>query len=196
MIDSKGLITKDRGDKLAEHKIFFARSDNDGKQYQKLSETIDYVKPAILIGLSGKKGIFTPKILRSMAKYNQKPVIFALSNPQTKAECSFSLVMKYTDNQAIFASGTGFPDYVANGRTYKNNQANNMYIFPGLELGVLLVKTKTINDSLVYTAAKNLAESLSETEKKENLLYPDLTKLQIVSKRISSIIQQTFKVNY
>ena len=102
--------------------------------------------------------------------------------------------MKYTDNQAIFASGTGFPDYVANGRAYKNNQANNMYIFPGLELGVLLVKTKTINDSLVYTAAKNLAESLNEAEKKENLLYPNLTKLQIVSKRISSIIQQTFKV--
>jgi len=130
-----------------------------------------------------------------MAKYNQKPIIFALSNPQTKAECSFSSAMKYTDDQAIFASGTGFPDYVADGKIYKNNQANNMYIFPGLELGALLTKTKTITDSLVYTAAKDLAESLNEAEKKENLLYPDLTKIKIVSKRISAIIQQTFKVD-
>ena len=70
-----------------------------------------------------------------------------------------------------------------------------MYIFPGLELGVLPAKTKTITDSLVYTAAKGLAESLNEAEKKENLLYPDLTKIQIVSKRISAIIQQTLKVD-
>src|SRR5438128_12590776 len=102
-----------------------------------------------------------------MAKYNQKPIIFALSNPQTKAECSFSTAMRYTNNQVIFASGTDFPDYVAGGKVYKNNQANNMYIFPALELGVLLAKTKKITDSLVYTAAKNLAESLNEKEKKE-----------------------------
>src|SRR5688572_20699619 len=113
MVDSKGLITKDRGDKLTKHKDFFGRKDNQGKQYQKLSEIIKHVKPTILIGLSGKKGIFTAKILQLMAKYNQKPVIFALSNPQTKAECSFSAAMKHTNNQVIFASGTDFPDYAA-----------------------------------------------------------------------------------
>src|SRR3954465_11552460 len=112
MMDSKGLITKNRGDKLVKHKDFFARNDNGNEQCQKLSEIINYVKPTILIGLSGKKGIFTPKILQLMAKYNQKPIIFALSNPQTKAECSFSAAMRYTNNQVIFASGTDFPDYV------------------------------------------------------------------------------------
>ncbi|RHZ37238.1 oxaloacetate-decarboxylating malate dehydrogenase [endosymbiont GvMRE of Glomus versiforme] len=193
MADSKGLITEDRGDKLAKHKIFFVRKDNEGKQYQKLSEIINYVKPTILIGLSGKKGIFTPKVLQLMTKYNQKPIIFALSNPQTKAECTFAETMKYTNNQAIFASGTDFPDYFTpeNNKVYKNNQANNMYIFPGLELGVLLSKTKKITDSLIYIVAKCLAESLNETETKEDSLYPNLTRIQTISKQIAILIKQT-----
>ncbi|KLL03725.1 MAG: hypothetical protein MRECE_10c043 [Mycoplasmataceae bacterium CE_OT135] len=195
MVDSKGLITKDRGDKLPKHKDFFGRKDNKGKQYQKLSEIIKYVKPTVLIGLSGKKGIFTSKILQLMAKHNQKPVIFALSNPQIKAECSFTAAMKHTNDQVIFASGTDFPNYtsLSDGKVYKNNQANNMYIFPGLELGVLLAKAKTITNLMIYTAAKKLAETLNENEKKENHLYPSLTRIQAVSRQIAAVIQQTLQ---
>ncbi|CAH1765661.1 306_t:CDS:10, partial [Entrophospora sp. SA101] len=193
---SVGLITTDRGDKLTKHKIFFARKDNKGKQYQKLREIIKHVKPTALIGLSGKKGIFTPKILQLMAKYNQKPIIFALSNPQIKAECSFATAMKHTNNQVIFASGTDFPDYAAlsEGKVYKNNQANNMYIFPGLELGVLLAGAKTITNAMIYTAAKKLAESLNENEKKNNQLYPSLTRIQTVSRQIAAVYPYQRKI--
>ena len=152
------------------------RDDNNGQQHQELSEIIDYVKPTILIGLSGKKGIFTSQILKKMAQYNQKPIIFALSNPETNAECSLSEAIQHTNNQAIFASGTDFPDYSFpfSNEIRQNNQANNMYIFPGLELGVLLKKTKIISDFMVYEAAKVLAKSLIEEEKKISVdsLYP------------------------
>src|SRR5204863_5439729 len=140
----------DREEKLTKHKKILIRDDT--RHYQNLNEIIDYIKPTVLIGLSGKKGIFTPKILQLMAKYNQKPIIFALSNPETNAECSFSEAMYYTNNQVIFASGTSFPDYSApcSNEIYHNNQANNMYVFPGLELGILLSKKKTVSDFVVY----------------------------------------------
>lgn len=190
-VDSKGLITKDQEDKLAEHKKIFARDDNNGQQYQKLNKIIDYIKPTVLIGLSGKRRIFTPKILQSMAKYNQKPIIFALSNPETNAECSLAEAMQYTNNQVIFASGTDFPDYsLSSNEIRQNNQANNMYIFPGLELGVLLAKAKTITNFLVYTAAKKLAESLNEVEKK-TLLYPDLIRIKEISKQIAQQVSRS-----
>jgi len=144
-----------------------------------------------LIGLSGKRRIFTPKILQSMAKYNQKPIIFALSNPETNAECSLAEAMQYTNNQVIFASGTDFPDYsLSSNEIRQNNQANNMYIFPGLELGVLLAKAKTITNFLVYTAAKKLAESLNEVEKK-TLLYPDLIRIKEISKQIAQQVSRS-----
>jgi len=160
---------------------------DDTQHYQNLNEIIDCIKPTILIGLSGKKGIFTPKILQLMAKYNQKPIIFALSNPETNAECSFSEAMYYTNNQVIFASGTNFPDYSipSTKEICQNNQANNMYIFPALELGVLLSKKKLINDSVVYKAAQSLAESLTTEEKRKGYLYPDLTRIQEVSRQIA-----------
>src|SRR5205823_440724 len=140
------------------------------------------------IGLSGKKGIFTSQILKKMAQYNQKPIIFALSNPETNAECSLSEAIQHTNNQAIFASGTDFPDYSFpfSNEIRQNNQANNMYIFPGLELGVLLKKTKIISDFMVYEAAKVLAKSLIEEEKKIGLLYPSLIRIQEVSKQIAA----------
>jgi malic enzyme len=164
---------------------------SDGQYYKNLDEIVNYIKPTILIGLSGKKGIFTPKILCLMSKYNQKPIIFALSNPESNAECSFSEAMCYTDNRVIFASGTSFPDYfIPSSKEFRqNNQANNMYIFPGLELGILSSKKKIINDYIVYRAARSLAGSLTTEEKRKGYLYPNLTRIQEVSSQIASEIK-------
>jgi malate dehydrogenase (oxaloacetate-decarboxylating)(NADP+) len=98
--------------------------------------------------------------------------------------------MQHTNNQVIFASGTNFPDYSASyHEIYQNNQANNMYIFPGLELGILLTKTKIINDFIIYEAAKVLAESLTAEEKKTGYLYPNLTRIQEVSQQIAAAVK-------
>ena len=108
LVDSKGLITNDRGDKLADHKVYFSRDDNGGKQYKTLEDVVDLVKPTILMGLSTIGGSFTPTILTKMGKWNKDPIIFPLSNPSANSECTFEAALKYTDGRAMFASGSPF----------------------------------------------------------------------------------------
>jgi malate dehydrogenase (oxaloacetate-decarboxylating)(NADP+) len=118
----EGLITNDRGDKLAEHKVYFSRDDNNGKQLKTLSEVVEYVKPTILMGLSTIRGIFDESIVKRMAELNKNPIIFPLSNPSSQAECTFEEAMKWTNARALFASGSPFPDYVHDGKVYSAGQ--------------------------------------------------------------------------
>jgi malate dehydrogenase (oxaloacetate-decarboxylating)(NADP+) len=108
-VDSNGLVTSDRGDKLADHKVYFARNDNYGRQYQSLSRLIDYVQPTILMGLSTIGGAFDKNILQKMAKLNDRPIIFPLSNPSSKSECTFEEAVINTEGRCLFASGSPFP---------------------------------------------------------------------------------------
>lgn len=128
LVDSQGLVTLDRpGGKLAEHKIYFARDDNEGgRQYKTLEEIVEYVRPTILMGLSTIGGAFTPKILARMAELNDRPVIFPLSNPSSKSECTFEEAIKYTNGKCLFASGSPFPTLNWNGEDLVPGQGNNM----------------------------------------------------------------------
>lgn len=187
LIDSKGLITKDRGDKLSRQKSAFARDDNQGKQFKTIEEVIDYVKPTALIGLSSIGGSFNKNGLKKMAQLNPKPIVFPLSNPATNAECSFEDAMVATNNTVIFASGTGFPDFKdESGKVYHPGQGNNMYIFPGLGLGAILSKCGNISDKMIYAAAASLANSLNDEEKSQNLLYPSLKRIRPISARVAA----------
>ncbi|TVY91754.1 NADP-dependent malic enzyme, partial [Lachnellula willkommii] len=121
-VDTKGLITNDRGDKLAAHKVYFSRDDNEGKQFKTLPEVVDFVKPTILMGLCTIRGIFDEPILKKMAAWNENPIIFPLSNPSDNAECTYEEAMNATNGKAIFASGSPFPDYVHNGKTMHPSQ--------------------------------------------------------------------------
>lgn len=107
---------------MADHKIYFSRDDNDGKQFKTLPEVVEYVKPTILMGLSTIRGIFDESIVKRMAELNERPIIFPLSNPSSQAECTFEEAMKWTDAKALFASGSPFPDYIHNGKTYAAGQ--------------------------------------------------------------------------
>lgn len=109
LVDSQGLVTNDRPGKLADHKLYFSRDDNNGKQYKTLEEIVEYVKPTILMGLSTIGGAFTPKILKRMAELNDRPVIFPLSNPSSKSECTFEEAIENTAGRCLFASGSPFP---------------------------------------------------------------------------------------
>lgn len=130
LVDSKGLITNDRGDELADHKVYFSRDDNEGKQYKTLEEVVEYVKPTILMGLSTIGGAFTPKILTRMAELNDRPVIFPLSNPSSKSECTFAEAIEYTKGRCLFASGSPFPALEYEGKTLEPGQGNNVFVFP------------------------------------------------------------------
>jgi len=118
----QGLVTLDRGDKLAEHKVYFARDDNEGKQIQSLSRLIEYVKPTILMGLSTIGGAFNRDILERMARLNDKPIIFPLSNPSSKSECTFEEAVRHTEGRALFASGSPFPSLEFDGKTLTPGQ--------------------------------------------------------------------------
>ncbi|KAI9694323.1 MAG: hypothetical protein M1820_009012 [Bogoriella megaspora] len=181
LVDSKGLVTNDRGDNLAEHKVYFSRTDNEGKQYRTLEEVVEYVKPTILMGLSTIGGAFTPQILTRMAELNDHPVIFPLSNPSSKSECTFEEAIKYTNGTCLFASGSPFPSLEYGGRELTPGQGNNMYVFPGIGLGAILSKAVNVTQDMIYASGDSLAGALNETERKEGWMYPDIRRIREVS---------------
>lgn len=117
LVDTKGLVTNDRGDKLAEHKVYFSRVDNQGKQYKTLEEVVEYVKPTILMGLSTIQNAFTSDILTKMAQWNKYPIVFPLSNPSSQSECTFEDAVRYTKGKVLFASGSPFDPVDYGGKT-------------------------------------------------------------------------------
>ncbi|KAH0551524.1 hypothetical protein GP486_007259 [Trichoglossum hirsutum] len=181
LVDTKGLVTNDRGDKLADHKIYFSRDDNDGRQIKSLAEVVEYVKPTILMGLSTIGGIFDEHILNRMGEMNESPIIFPLSNPSSKSECTYEEAMRHTGGRAVFASGSPFPSLDYNGKTYCPGQGNNMYVFPGIGLGAILCKAVNITQEMIYASAVSLSTSLTPEETEKNWLYPDINRIRDVS---------------
>lgn len=185
LVDSKGLVTLDRGDKLAEHKVYFARDDNSGQQFKSLEEVVDHVKPTIIMGLSTIGGAFTPEILQKMAKMNNRPIIFPLSNPVSKSECTFEEAIVNTDGRALFASGSPFYPYEYKGKTYHPGQGNNMYVFPGIGLGTILCKAVKVTKGMIYASGEALPTMITEEEKDRALLYAEITRIRDVSARVA-----------
>ncbi|KAI9836791.1 MAG: hypothetical protein M1819_000956 [Sarea resinae] len=181
LVDTKGLVTNDRGDKLADHKTYFSRDDNNGEQFKTLPEVIEYVKPTILMGLSTMGGIFDKNILTRMGEMNEHPIIFPLSNPSDNSECTFEDAMKYTNGRAIFASGSPFPSLMWDGKLVSPGQGNNMYVFPGIGLGSILCKAVTITQEMIYSSAASLSTALSPEEVSAGSLYPDISRIREVS---------------
>ncbi|KAJ4303621.1 hypothetical protein N0V90_002521 [Kalmusia sp. IMI 367209] len=180
-VDSNGLVTLDRGDKLAEHKVYFARDDNNGRQYQSLARLIDFVQPTILMGLSTIGGAFNKDILQKMAKLNDRPIIFPLSNPSSKSECNFEEAVQNTEGRCLFASGSPFPSLEHNGRLLTPGQGNNMYVFPGIGLAAIISKATSITQDMIYASAESLSTSLNKQEVADGWLYPDIRRIREVS---------------
>ncbi|KAJ2001513.1 hypothetical protein GGI04_003549 [Coemansia thaxteri] len=189
-VDSRGLITANRGDRLAQHKVYFAREDNGSTQCKDLEEAVEYVRPTALIGLSTIHKAFTEKILTRMSDLNQqgRPIVFPLSNPETKAECTFEEAMRCTGNRVLFASGTAFPEYTIpeTSRVCVPGQGNNMYVFPAIGLGSVLCKAKRITDTMIYAVSSALAASLNAGERADGELYPRIERIREVSAELAA----------
>ncbi|XP_026759615.1 NADP-dependent malic enzyme-like isoform X2 [Galleria mellonella] len=187
MVDSKGLIVKNRPEGgLNEHKEKFAK---DRPPIRTLEEVVDTAKPSVLIGAAAIGGAFTPSILRKMGDYNERPVIFALSNPTSKAECTAEAAYSNTDDRAIFASGSPFPDYrTKDGRILRPGQGNNAYIFPGLALGIICAGIVDISDDFMLLAAQALSDIVSQENLDHGGLYPPLETIQECSVKIAKKI--------
>lgn len=193
LVDTKGLVTRDRGDELAEHKKYFARVDNCGRQLRTLHEVMEHVRPSALVGLTATFGAFTEPVVRALKAGvdvggpGRRPILFPLSNPLTKAECTFEQAVQWTDGTVIFASGSPFHPYTATvggavePATYHPNQGNNVYVFPGLGLGAILAKASRVTDDMVYAAAEALSGTLSADEVCRGLIYPRIERVRDAS---------------
>ena len=186
VLDNLGLITKARGDMTHRVKTF-ARAETEDEGMDLLS-VIQKYKPTCLIGLSGCGGIFTPDVLRAMTNQPEgvRPIIFPLSNPTSKTECTAEEAQLYTNNTAIFGSGSPFGDVVIDGQVIKSNQANNVYIYPGLALGSFLGDTRIISDSMIVASSEALSEMIEESEYKKRCIYPSLKNIREISIHIAA----------
>jgi malate dehydrogenase (oxaloacetate-decarboxylating)(NADP+) len=186
LCDSKGLITRSR-DTITHHAAPFAAD----LPPMTLEEAIDHLKPHALIGATAKGGTFTPAILEKMAALHDQPIIFALSNPTSKAECTAEEAYRYTKGKAIFASGSPFaPVQVVEGLKVPG-QGNNAYIFPGLGLGALQAGATRITNEMLIAAAKALAQAVSPARIQQGCLYPPLRDIREVSLQIAVAVADT-----
>lgn len=193
MVDSKGLIVKGR-DHLTHEKERFA---HEHLQMNKLEDVIREIKPTAIIGVAAVPGAFSEQIIKDMASFNKNPIIFALSNPTSKAECTAEQCYMFTEGRGIFASGSPFdPVTLPDGRTLFPGQGNNAYIFPGVGLGVTACGIRRITEEVFLTSAEALAEQVTEKDLAEGRLYPPLSSIQEVSLKLAvKIMEFAYKHN-
>ena len=138
-----------------------------------LLDVVRNAKPTVLIGVSGQAGAFSQAIVRAMAEHNNRPVIFPLSNPTSRAEATPEDLEAWTEGRAVIGTGSPFPPLNRGGARFKVDQTNNSYIFPGVGLGVVGVQARRVTDGMFMAAANALADvSPARSDKRGNLLPP------------------------
>jgi malic enzyme len=155
-----------------------------------LESLIAAVRPTVLIGTTGKQGDFTPQVIRTMAEHCERPIIFPLSNPTSKAECTPSEALQYSNGRALVATGSPFEPVQMGRCKHVIGQCNNVFVFPGVGLGVLISEASRLTDSMFLAAAEALAEFTASHPAAEGCLYPSLRELRKVSKRIAFQVAQ------
>jgi malate dehydrogenase (oxaloacetate-decarboxylating)(NADP+) len=184
LVDSRGLVVKNRTG-LTEHKQRFAHDQGPVGDFQTAIETL---KPTAIIGVAAAGGAFTPEVLQTMARINDRPIVFALSNPTSKAECSAEQAYFHTEGRALFACGSPYDPVKLNGKTLVPRQGNNSYIFPGVGLGAIASSSRLVTDEMFMAAAHTLANSVSEADLKQGSLYPALPRIREVSAQIGAAV--------
>ena len=179
--DSKGLVVKSRNN-LNELKLLYAHSFEENSDFL---SAVKVAQPSILIGVSGQGGAFTEPLIREMGRVNSNPIIFALSNPTSKSECTAEQAYNWTGGRAIFASGSPFDPVQIENKKFYPGQGNNAYIFPGVGLGVVVSKSSLITDEMFIVAADTLANMVTEKDLKKGRMYPSLTKICDISYKIA-----------
>jgi malate dehydrogenase (oxaloacetate-decarboxylating)(NADP+) len=185
-IDSQGLVVKSR-EKLASHKVPFAH------EHEFIADPLTIVeklRPTALIGVSGKPGTFSREILEKIAKDVERPIVFALSNPTSMAECTAEEAYRLTGGRAVFASGSPFEPVTLDGKRFVPGQGNNSYIFPGVGLGVVACASQFVTNEMFLAAARTLADKVEEADLEQGRIYPSLKRIREVSAAIAEAVVQ------
>ncbi|MBK7897143.1 MAG: NAD-dependent malic enzyme [Anaerolineaceae bacterium] len=183
-VDSRGLVESSRTN-LAEHKLHYA---HDFAPQTDFLAAVNALQPTGIIGVSGMGQMFTQPIVEAMAKFNKRPIIFALSNPTSNSECTAEQAYTWSEGRAIFASGSPFDPVTYNGQTFVPGQGNNSYIFPGVGLGVVAVKARHVPDEMFMAAARTLAQLVTEEDLAKGRIYPSLKRIREVSGAIGTAV--------
>jgi malate dehydrogenase (oxaloacetate-decarboxylating)(NADP+) len=135
-------------------------------------QTIEALKPTVLIGVSTKGGAFTQRVVEAMSRLNERPIIFALSNPTNNAECSARDAYAWSNGKALYAAGVQFPDVVLNGQTLHPGQANNVYIFPAIGLATYVARPRLLTNECFIVAAQATADQVGSSLRAKGMLFP------------------------
>jgi len=182
-VDINGLMVKDSKG-LMEHNMPFAHDFPT----MEFDDAIKELKLTILIGASGAKGTFTREVVELMAELNERPVIFALSNPTSRAECTAEEAYIWSKGKAVFASGSPFKPVHYELQTFVPGPGNNVYIFPGVGLAAIAVEAQYLPESVFLIAAKELARQIHHADLEHGTLYPKMTTLRTISFEIAVVI--------
>ncbi|HEY7161448.1 MAG TPA: NAD-dependent malic enzyme, partial [Acidobacteriota bacterium] len=179
-VDVNGLVVSGRNDLMA-HNLPYAQ------EHAQLNfiDAIGAIRPHVLIGATGAPGTFTKEVIETMSNINERPLVFALSNPTSNAECTAEQAYTWSRGKAIFASGSPFPTYIYEGQEFRPGQGNNAYVFPGIGLGAVTCGARIIPDEFFLTAAHTLADLVEEKDIMKGSLYPPLTEIRKISLAIA-----------
>jgi malate dehydrogenase (oxaloacetate-decarboxylating)(NADP+) len=168
LFDIDGLIEPSRPD-LSPSQRIYAHKHAPSKD---LVATIESLKPTVLIGVSTQGGAFNQHVVETMSKLNDRPIIFALSNPTDKAECTAEQAYTWSKGKALYAAGVQFLDVKLGEQTFHPGQANNFYIFPAVGLAVYATRPQRITDEVFIVAAQASADQVSQEQRSHGMLFP------------------------
>jgi malate dehydrogenase (oxaloacetate-decarboxylating)(NADP+) len=186
LVDSRGLVVKNR-ENLTDHKLRYA---HDHAPVGDFLTAIQTLRPTAIIGVAAVGGAFTPEVLKTMAEINARPIVFALSNPTSKAECTAEEAYRHTGGRALFACGSPFDPVRLDGRTFVPRQGNNSYIFPGVGLGATAIGARLVTDEMFMAAAHTLAYLVTPEDIEQGSLYPALPRIREVSAHIAVAVAE------
>jgi malate dehydrogenase (oxaloacetate-decarboxylating)(NADP+) len=168
MFDINGLLTSSRSDLTAAQQRF-AHHTAPSTDFVK---TIETFKPTALVGVSTTGGAFTQHVVETMSRLNQRPIIFALSNPTDRAEVSAANAYAWSNGQVLYAAGVPFPDVAFGGKTFHPGQANNFYIFPAVGLATYVTRPKRLTNECFIVAAEAAADQVGPELRAKGMLFP------------------------
>ena len=191
-IDAEGVVHDGRDD-LLDHQTPFAFPASvagtwvpEGDE-SPLETVVRHFKPTVLIGVSGVPGLFTEKAVREMAKHTEHPIILPLSNPTSRSEGTPADILSWTDGNAVVATGSPFDPVTINGNTHTISQSNNVYVFPGIGLGVIASEATAVTNEMLAAAAQAVADPDRATTRFDGAL-PPLESVPDVSVRIARAV--------
>ena len=186
LFDSRGLVVASRTD-LAGQKRPYAHGHAGIPDF---AAAVEALKPTAIIGVAAVGGTFTQPVIEAMARHNPRPIVFALSNPTSKAECTAEQAYRWSGGRALFACGSPFDPVALDARVFVPRQGNNSYIFPGVGLGVIASRSRRVTDEMFLAAARALARQTTKADLDQGSLYPALTRIRDVSAHIAAAVAE------